>query len=54
MKKNTFINENRPHESAEKHVNGYAQYTDDIAEPHGTLFGAIGWSKNAHALIKKN
>ncbi len=53
MKKNTFINENRPHESAEKHVNGYAQYTDDIAEPHGTLFGAIGWSKNAHALIKK-
>ena len=42
-----------PHESAEKHVNGYAQYTDDIAEPHGTLFGSIGWSKNAHALIKK-
>ena len=53
MKKNIYINENRPHDSAEKHVSGYAQYTDDIAEPHGTLFGAIGWSKKAHAIIKK-
>ena len=53
MRKNIYINENRPHESAEKHVTGYAQYTDDIAEPHGTIFGAIGWSKNANAIIKK-
>ena len=53
MKKNIYINEKRPHESAEKHVSGYADYTDDIAEPYGTLFGAIGWSKKAHAIIKK-
>ena len=53
MKKETFINENRPHESAVKHVTGQAYYTDDIPEPPGTLFGAIGWSKKAHAIIKK-
>jgi xanthine dehydrogenase large subunit len=53
MKKNIYINEKRPHESAEKHVSGYADYTDDIVEPYGTLFGAIGWSKKAHAIIKK-
>ena len=53
MKKEIFINENRPHESAIKHVSGKAYYTDDIPEPPGTLFGAIGWSKKAHAIIKK-
>ena len=53
MKKETFINENRPHESAIKHVSGKAYYTDDIPEPPGTLYGAIGWSKKAHAIIKK-
>ena len=53
MKKGTFINETRPHESAIKHVSGKAYYTDDIPEPPGTLFGAIGWSKKAHAIIKK-
>jgi len=53
MRKNLYISEKRPHESAEKHVSGYATYTDDIAEPYGTLFGAIGWSKSAHAIIKK-
>ena len=53
MKKETFINENIPHESAIKHVTGKAYYTDDIPEPPGTLFGAIGWSKKAHAIIKK-
>ena len=53
MKQETFINENRPHESAIKHVSGRANYTDDIAEPPGTLYGAIGWSKKAHAIIKK-
>ena len=36
-----------------KHVSGLADYTDDINEPNGTLHGAIGWSKEAHALIKK-
>ena len=42
-----------PHDSANKHVNGLAQYTDDISEPLNTLHGAIGWSKKAHAIIKK-
>ena len=53
MKKETFINEKIPHESAIKHVSGRAFYTDDIPEPPGTLYGAIGWSKKAHAIIKK-
>ena len=53
MKQETFINEKRPHESAIKHVSGKANYTDDIPEPPGTLYGAIGWSKKAHAIIKK-
>ena len=43
MIKENFIQEKRPHESAKKHVSGYAYYTDDIPEPAGTLYGAIGW-----------
>ena len=42
-----------PHDSAIKHVSGFAQYTDDISEPLNTLYGAIGWSRKAHAKIKK-
>jgi len=53
MGKEIFINEQRPHESSIKHVSGQAHYTDDILEPPGTLYGAIGWSKKAHAVIKK-
>ena len=53
IKKKTFINEKRPHESGIKHVSGRAFYTDDLPEPPGTLFGAIGWSKKARAIIKK-
>ncbi len=53
MGANNLINEKRPHDSASKHVTGYAIYTDDIKEPYGTLHGAIGWSKKAHANIKK-
>ena len=53
IKKETFINEKRPHESGIKHVSGRALYTDDLSESPGTLFGAIGWSKKAHAIIKK-
>ena len=45
LKKETFINEKRPHESGEKHVSGRAYYTDDIPELPGTLYGAIGWGK---------
>ena len=53
IKKETFINEKRPHESGIKHVSGRAFYTDDLPESPGTLFGAIGWSKKALAIIKK-
>jgi len=53
MKKETFINEKKPHESAIKHVSGKAYYTDDIPEPPETLYAAIGWSKKARAIIKK-
>jgi len=53
MIKETFIQEKSPHESGAKHVSGYAHYTDDIVEPEGTLYGAIGWAKKSHAIIKK-
>jgi xanthine dehydrogenase large subunit len=53
VKKENFINEKIPHESGKKHVSGRANYTDDIPEVPGTLYGAIGWSKRAHAIIKK-
>ena len=53
MSKETFINKSRPHDSAYKHVSGFADYTDDIKEPKDTLYGAIGLSKKAHAIIKK-
>ena len=53
MNKENYIEEIRPHDSAYKHVSGYAEYTDDIQEPKGTLYGAIGLSKKSHALIKK-
>jgi len=53
MKKKILITEIRPHESGTKHVSGRALYIDDIPESAGTLYGAIGWSKKAHAIIKK-
>ena len=53
MNRISFIEQARPHESGSKHVSGYANYIDDIIEPEGTLYGAIGYSKKAHALITK-
>ena len=53
MIKETYINKIIPHDSAYKHVSGFAEYTDDIKEPKDTLYGAIGLSKKAHAVIKK-
>ena len=53
MSVDSYIVKKRPHESAAKHVSGYANYIDDIVEPEGTLYGAIGYSKKAHAIIKK-
>ena len=53
MSKENYINDVRPHDSAYKHVSGYAESTDDINEPKNTIYGAIGLSKKAHAIIKK-
>jgi len=49
----SLFNKSLSHDSGAKHVSGYAKYTDDINEPLNTLYGAIGWSKKAHAIIKK-
>jgi len=40
-----------PHESADLHVSGEANYTDDIPELAGTLHAALGLSERAHAKI---
>ena len=40
------------HESAELHVTGRAQYTDDLPEPAGTLHGALGLSTVARGRIR--
>lgn len=40
------------HDSAIKHVTGGADYTDDIAEPRGTLHAYLGVSTVTHANIK--
>mgnify|MGYP001333019130 CR=1 FL=1 len=53
MLKENYIEESLPHDSAKKHVSGYANYTDDIKEPETTLYAAVGFSKKAHAIIKK-
>ena len=39
------------HDSAEKHVTGLAQYTDDIPEQIGTLHAYLGLSEIAHGEI---
>ena len=39
------------HDSAHKHVTGLAEYTDDIAEPVGTLHAYLGLADRAHAEI---
>ena len=40
------------HESGHLHVSGEAQYIDDIPDPKGTLYAAVGLSEKAHARIK--
>ena len=39
------------HDSAEKHVTGQADYTDDLALPEGTLHAYLGLSAVAHGRI---
>jgi xanthine dehydrogenase large subunit len=41
-----------PHDSAELHVAGGADYTDDLPEPRGTLHIALGVSPVAHGRLK--
>lgn len=41
------------HESAHLHVSGEARYIDDLAEPKGTLYAAVGMSSQAHARLKQ-
>ena len=40
-----------PHESAEKHVTGRADYTDDLVLPQGALHAYLGLSTVAHGRI---
>jgi xanthine dehydrogenase large subunit len=40
-----------PHDSAAKHVAGEALYVDDLPEPAGMLYAAVGLSAKAHAEI---
>ena len=53
MKNEQLFSMSLIHDSGKKHVTGFAEYTDDLTEPFNTLYGAIGWSKKAHAQIKK-
>ncbi len=41
-----------PHESAALHVTGAAAYTDDLPEPRGTLYAALGVSPVAHGHLR--
>src|ERR1700722_9651884 len=41
-----------PHDSAPKHVQGAAEYIDDIPEPAGTLHVAVGGSPVARGTIR--
>ena len=51
MSKENYIEETRPHDSAYKHVSGYAEYTDHINEPKNTIYFAIGFTILALAEI---
>ncbi|MCV6824533.1 MULTISPECIES: xanthine dehydrogenase molybdopterin binding subunit [Halocynthiibacter] len=46
-----FTHQNQKHDSAVKQVTGRAEYTDDIAEPAGTLHAYLGVSDVAHAKL---
>jgi xanthine dehydrogenase large subunit len=42
-----------PHDSGVKHVQGAAEYIDDIPEPNGTLHIAVGGSPVARGVLKR-
>ncbi|MFM2320808.1 MAG: xanthine dehydrogenase molybdopterin binding subunit [Pseudomonadota bacterium] len=41
------------HESAALHVSGEARYIDDLPEPKGCLYAAVGMSRHAHAYLRR-
>ncbi|WP_112663320.1 xanthine dehydrogenase molybdopterin binding subunit [Microvirga flavescens] len=45
------VRQSLPHDSATKHVQGAAQYIDDIREPEGTLHVVLGQSPKARGRI---
>jgi xanthine dehydrogenase large subunit len=45
------VHEALAHDSADLHVAGEARYVDDIPEPPGTLYAALGVSSETHAKI---
>ncbi|WP_229428609.1 xanthine dehydrogenase molybdopterin binding subunit [Microvirga pudoricolor] len=45
------VRQSLPHDSAPKHVQGTAQYIDDIREPEGTLHVAVGGSPRARGRL---
>ncbi|HET7671725.1 MAG TPA: molybdopterin cofactor-binding domain-containing protein, partial [Burkholderiales bacterium] len=46
------VHEALPHDSAELHVAGEARYVDDLPEPPGTLYAALGMSTETHAEVR--
>jgi xanthine dehydrogenase large subunit len=46
------VHEALAHDSADLHVAGAARYIDDLPEPPGTLFAAIGMSECPHGRIR--
>ncbi|APD93752.1 xanthine dehydrogenase molybdopterin binding subunit [Alteromonas mediterranea] len=45
------VHVSKKHESAERQVQGTANYVDDVIEPQGTLYAAVGLSKCAKGTI---
>jgi xanthine dehydrogenase large subunit len=45
------VHEALPHDSADLHVSGEARYVDDLPEPPGTLYAALGMSTETHAKL---
>src|SRR5437867_8424434 len=46
------VHEALAHDSAELHVAGEARYVDDLPEPPGTLYAALGMSSETCAEIR--
>jgi xanthine dehydrogenase large subunit len=46
------VHEALAHDSAELHVSGEARYVDDLPEPPGTLYAALGMASETHAEVR--